>query len=307
MRSIGLTLLIVVGALQLAAADEPAREKKVLYIGIDGCRFDALRKAETPNLDALMEEGCWHDGTLILGDRYRENDTISGPGWSTILTGVWADKHGVNDNQFRGKNYDEYPHFFTRLKEVRPDAYTISVVTWLPIQDHIVRDADEGIGVAPVNARYGEADLTAARTMAELLKERDPTAAFYYIANVDETGHRYGFHPTVPEYIAAIEDADRLVGQVVDAVRSRSTYDKEDWLILVTSDHGGQGRGHSGGHDDPEVLNSFSIVSGRGALRGRMEGQPYLVDVPVTALAFLGVPLDPEWKLDGRPIGLREE
>lgn len=69
----------------------------MLYLGIDGARFDALQAATTPTLAA----GIHSDTCLILGDRYRENDTISGPGWSTILTGVWADKHGVNDNSFK--------------------------------------------------------------------------------------------------------------------------------------------------------------------------------------------------------------
>jgi hypothetical protein len=45
---------------------------------------------------------------------------LAGPGWSSFLTGVWADKHGVNDNTFRGQNYDEYPHFFVHLKRAFP-------------------------------------------------------------------------------------------------------------------------------------------------------------------------------------------
>jgi 3-hydroxy-3-methylglutaryl CoA synthase len=39
-----------------AVAAEPV--KKVLVIGIDGCRFDALKQADAPHLDALMEAGA---------------------------------------------------------------------------------------------------------------------------------------------------------------------------------------------------------------------------------------------------------
>ena len=49
----------------------------------------------------------------------------------------------------------------------------------------------------------------------------------------------------------------------------------------------------------------FAIVSGAAARRGKLDEQTYLVDVPVTALVHLGVPIDPKWKLDGKPIGLR--
>lgn len=284
-----------------------AAERKVLFIGIDGCRFDALRAAETPYLDQLIEEGCYDPATQILGDRYRENDTISGPGWSSILTGVWADKHGVNDNTFQGKNYQEYPHFFTRLKQARPEARTASIVDWVPIHLHIVSNADIGRAVVPVDNDYVDADVRSAEETAKILSEENPDAVFLYIGQVDETGHKVGFHPTVPEYIAAIERADALVGKALTAMRQRETYEVEEWLVLVTSDHGGQGTGHGGGHNVPEILNSFMIVSGPAAQQGRLDQTTYLVDVPVTALAYLGVELEPEWKLDGRPVGLRTD
>ena len=123
-------------------ADLNIPEGRVLVIGIDGVRPDALRIADTPAIDELISEGAFTNNTKILGDRYRENETISGPGWSSFLTGVWADKHGVNDNTFRGQNYDEYPHFFVHLKRAFPEAITGSFVDWEPIDTFILRDAD---------------------------------------------------------------------------------------------------------------------------------------------------------------------
>jgi len=77
--------------------------------------------------------------------------------------------------------------------------------------------------------------------------------------------------------------------------------------VLVTSDHGGKGTGHGNGHDVPEIRNSFTIVSGPAAARGRLDEVTHLVDVPFTALVHLGVSIDPTWKLDGRVIGLRDK
>ena len=289
----------------MAWASGAEQQKKVLYLGIDGCRFDALRVANTPHLDRLIDQGCYDDQTQILGKRYQGNDTISGPGWSSILTGVWADKHGVNDNQFRGKNYERFPHFFSRLKEVQPEARTVSVVTWGPIHEHIVSAADVDISVSTDDADYERADAEGADHVVQALAESDSTVVFYYIGQVDETGHKYGFHPSVPPYIEAIERADALVGRVLKALEARESYANEAWLILVTSDHGGKGTSHSKGHDIPEIRNSFAVVSGSMAHRGRIEGTTYLVDVPVTALSYLGIPLKAEWELDGRPIGLK--
>lgn len=295
-------------ALQAAdeVADKTEKVKKVLYLGIDGCRFDSIGAADTPNLDRLMKEGCYTGQCLILGDRYRKNDTISGPGWSTILTGVWADKHGVHDNEFKGSNYQEYPHFFARLKEVMPKAYTASVVDWIPIQQYIVSAADIGAVFPPIDGDYVKTDESGSKAAVKILTERDPTVLFYYIGQVDETGHKHGFHPTVEEYVAAIETADKHVGEVLDAMRSRKTFADEDWLVVVTSDHGGKGTGHGGGHNDPEILNSFLIVSGPAAENGQLDDTIYLVDAVATVLAHLGVNAKAEWKLDGRPVGLKK-
>jgi predicted AlkP superfamily pyrophosphatase or phosphodiesterase len=289
-----------------ATAAEPV--KKVLYIGIDGTRFDAIEKADTPNLDALMKDGIHSPTCLILGERYQKNDTISGPGWSSILTGVWADKHGVHDNGFTGDRYKEFPHFFARLKEVRPDVKTASFVTWEPIHSKITSAADVSINYEQKDHGvfdYDRYDTQATDQAVKQLTDSNPDALFLYFGQVDVAGHTHGFHPTVPEYVAAIERADKLVGRAVAAVKARETFAEEDWLILVTSDHGGKGTGHSTGHMVPEILNSFLIVSGPAAKRGTFAEQVYLVDVPVTALAHLGVKAKDEWKLDGRPVGLK--
>ncbi len=290
-----------------AIAAEPA--KKVLYIGIDGTRFDAIEKAATPNLDALIANGIHSPTCLILGERYQKNDTISGPGWSSILTGVWADKHGVHDNSFNGRKYEQFPHFFARLKEVRPDAKTASFVTWKPIAEYITSAAnvneqfeEKAKGSVEDYDRY---DSQATDAAVQHLSEANPDAVFLYIGQVDVAGHTHGFHPSVPEYVAAIERADKLVGRALAAVKGRKSFADEDWLVVVTSDHGGQGKGHGGGHKIPEILNSVLIVSGPAARRGTFDEQVYLVDAPVTVLAHLGIKPKDEWKLDGRVVGLK--
>ncbi|WP_339729528.1 LamG-like jellyroll fold domain-containing protein [uncultured Gimesia sp.] len=144
---VGILSCVIVATFLLPSlsAKEPVGErsqKRVLIIGMDGTRPDALAKAKTPTFDRLIREGAFTDEADILGTRYQKNDTISGPGWSSILTGVWADKHGVHDNKFKGKNYELFPHFFKRLKRQRPDAKTASLVSWGPIHEHILSEAD---------------------------------------------------------------------------------------------------------------------------------------------------------------------
>jgi len=66
--------------------------KKVLLIGIDGCRADALELANTPTIDNLIANGVYSPDAL------NDDITISGPGWSAILCGVWSGKHLSVDN-----------------------------------------------------------------------------------------------------------------------------------------------------------------------------------------------------------------
>ena len=97
-----------------------AQVNKVLVIGLDGCRPDALDVANTPYIDSLIENGAYAVG--------RGNPrSSSGPCWSSILCGVWSDKHGVTDNSFSGSNYGEYPDFLTIIERLKPSLRTVGI------------------------------------------------------------------------------------------------------------------------------------------------------------------------------------
>lgn len=301
----GIFYLVLTAVSAAWAADVP--QKRVLVIGIDGTRRDALLEAKTPNIDKLLKQGAFAENTQILGERYQKNDTVSGPGWSSFLTGVWADKHGVNDNSFKGKNYEKYPHFFAYVKKEFPQAVTASFVDWEPIDKQIVSHAD----IRKVYPAHGADDYTlkdqsVTEDTVKLLKNEDPHVVVSYLGAIDETGHKFGFHPSVPEYMKAIETVDHRIGEILSSLFSRENFEQERWLILVSTDHGGRGTGHGGGHEYPEIRNTFLIVSGQDSAVGTIEEQTYVVDLPVTALVHLGVQIDPAWKLDGHAVGLKK-
>ncbi len=96
-------------------------KKKVLIIGVDGCRPDALLAADASTAGSFVRRGASSFDTQTC--RF----SVSGPGWSSMLTGVWEDKHGVTDNTFAGARYSEYPHFFGRVRQLMPEASSASV------------------------------------------------------------------------------------------------------------------------------------------------------------------------------------
>ena len=159
---------------------------KVLIIGIDGCRPDALKAATTPNLDALIQAGIIFEGTDIREPAGTDKaDTISGPGWSNLLTGVWPDKHNVLDNKFTQPNYDRYPHMFARLKEARPESVTASFSTWPPIERTIVSAADVSRNFSDEPKDYVRWDQEAAEACAEYLRTQDSDLVICYQGEVD--------------------------------------------------------------------------------------------------------------------------
>lgn len=312
MKSLPVVLVLLIAGLVASPSWGQGPNRKVLIIGTDGTRLDALERAETPNLDRLIQKGTLFRGTKILDpDRKTKPDTVSGPGWSNLLTGVWPDKHGVLDNKFEGSRYQEFPHFFVRLKESLPAAKTASFSAWDPIDQKIVAGADVSKDSLPGDkGDWSAADVESTRSCIEYLKSNDPAAVVLYLGQVDETGHNHGFHPLIGHYIAAIERVDGLVGETLAALEARPTYKEEDWLVIVCTDHGGRATNHGGGHQYPEITETFLIVSGAAAEQGKPEGSTEptrQVDVVATAFAHLGIELKSEWKLDGTPVGLRKK
>jgi hypothetical protein len=73
--------------------------------------------------------------------------------------------------------------------------------------------------------------------------------------------------------------------------------------VIVSTDHGRTPQGGHGG-DSPEETNIFITVSGPSAARGALPDGAGIVDVAATALTHLLGGVDPDWDLDGRPVGL---
>ena len=291
-----LLFIVALATSARGAEPDPAQPappvKKVLIIGIDGCRPDALLAAKAPHLQGQIAAGAFSDQTQT------GKDTVSGPGWSSMLTGVWADKHGVRNNEFKNSNYEKYPHFFRRLKDSKPGLNLQSIVHWAPIHEKIMSGADLSVAVPT--------DALVAAGAVKVLSQKNPDVLFLHFDDVDSAGHAKGFHPTVPEYIQAIEKTDEYVGTVLAAVKARPTYAQEDWLILSSTDHGGKGTGHSGGANVPEIRTIYLIASGPSTIHGKIEQPTFVVDVAATAIAHLGVPILEAWELDGKPVGLKQ-
>jgi len=229
---------------------------------------------------------------------------MSGPGWTSILTGVDADKHGIYANGGYSDIDRSYPTLPGRVHEL--DLPTATAIHWQPIQVSIIED-----GV--VNEAMVGTDLEVADAMSESLENGDYDLHFVHFDDVDGAGHSSGFSPDNPDYLDTVRVTDGYVGRLIDAIAARATRSDENWLVVVTSDHGGLGNSHGG--VEPEIRAIPLIISGDGVSPGEFSGAGAVpgeldvgfvshLDVHPTVMQFLGFPPQEDWDLDGEVRGL---
>ncbi|MBB6548044.1 alkaline phosphatase family protein [Nonomuraea rubra] len=304
-----------------------AFRSKVLVVGMDGLRFDRLLALDAPVLAGLRSTGAYGTSRLPYGEagtprtespgevvpktpepgdggRVIRSRTDSGPGWSSIATGAWPDKHGVVDNGFGSPQFQKFPDFLTRAKRARPGLTTSAFFSWAALAEHgaFGPAIDHRFVLDGYAVGWATADKQVAEAAERHLAEDDSDAIFVYLGDTDEVAHDLG--PHCPEYAAALQTQDAYLGRLLDTIRARPSYRDERWTVLVTTDHGHVDEGGHGGTSDEE-RTVFVIAARLGAdLGGRPLDGPRLVDVGPTALAALGVPIDPDWDLDGAPLDL---
>lgn len=284
--------------------------KRVLIIGIDGMRDDALQAANAPNIAALAAQGViTHNAYAggVLGTTTQQ-PTLSGPGWSSITIGVWTDKHKVVDNAFTAyKNSvsTNYPHFFRRLKDAKPNCYLSSIVSWGSIEDSIVsKNASAFNYHVKASASTEEGLDTDVKNKAVAhLASANPDVLFLHFDQVDGAGHGSGFSPTNPAYLTAIHNVDTHIGSVIAAINARPQIAQEKWLVILTTDHGGSGTSHGGQSSEERtipLLVSGSVVNAPHVSKAN----PGHTAVPPTAMKYLGVPVNAAWGWASTDFGL---
>lgn len=263
--------------------------QKTLVIGVDGASFAKFGAAGVPNLEALMGAGITATSNLFANPMA---PTVSGPAWSSIATGVWPDKHTVKDNNFTAPNFGKYPDYLSRLEQATPEASTAVVGTWSPVPNTIF-----GPGVDLRLPGGNDAGTTA--KAADYLAHGNPDSMFVHLDEVDGAGHSGGTETEA--YLKALNRADGQVGQLIEAVRQRPSYSDEEWLIVVTSDHGHTLTGGHGGNSAGE-RQVFVIAQGGGIKPGSVRHDVKIADIAPTALRHAGIKASAEWDLDGRSI-----
>ena len=284
MATIALAIASVLSLAVPALAD--AKRPMALMIMVDGMRADAVETQYMPNL-AKLRNGEWQTGYKAAWSMDAQiapgSIPSSAPNHVSIATGVSPSKHKVTKNGDTSKgDFENYPTWLKRVADADSSKKALFIYkTWTD---------DDALGPdAHVTFESGTDAANAVSLAAKLASGDAPDATMYFIDVADDAGHASGFYPMSDQYRAALQTADGYIGACLNAIANRSTFADEDWLIMVTSDHGGYHVYHGEitvgrqGHTIPLVIAGQSVTA------GRIPGLPYNMDVAASALAHFNV------------------
>lgn len=296
--------------------DKPVH--KTVFMIVDGISDDVIQKVETPNLDAIAKEGAFLPAYVGGGaGTYSETPTISAVGYNSLLTGTWANKHNVWDNDIANPNY-RYWTIFRYFKEQYPAKRIAVFSTWLDNRTKLIGTGLDATGQLRMDYHFDgfeydtlmfphdeaatyirDIDNLVADEAAHKIRTEAPDMSWVYLQYTDNMGHQYGDHPKFHESIRLMDDQ---VGRIWNAVKEREEKFNEKWLVIITTDHGRSadtGKDHGG---QSERERSTWIVTNANEINGY--GQNYrvaVVDILPSIVDFMDISI-PKYRameLDG--------
>jgi hypothetical protein len=261
--------------------------RRVFVIGLDGAIGWAVREAHTPNIDAVLSEG------VVTYSAKTVFPSASFEAWGAMFHGVGPEKHKIRGGYPCPEDVP-WPSFFKVAQKVRPEAKCASFSCWEPINTHIIE-----LSCMCHSVSMPDPQLTAAAV--EYIRTNPPDLYFMQLDFIDGAGHSHGYGSR--KYLDQITATDVLVGEVIGAIRDAGVFDES--LIILLSDHGGEGRSHGGDH--PNCMNIFWGCRGPGIRRGvELEDEVNIMDTAAIVARALELEPPPGW--DARvPKGVFED
>ena len=277
-----------------------------------------MEKAPNPNIRRIQQAGRYKRA-YVGGDvgTYSETITISAPGYMNLITGTWGNKHNVYDNTVDHPNYN-YKNIFRLVKEQQPERKIAIFSTWVVNRLRLIGEGLASAGNIVFDYKFDgyeldqvtyphdanslyihQIDQRVVNEASKCIRNNAPDVSWVYLQYTDDMGHMYGDSEQMNQAISYVDDQ---MGQIYDAIEYRQRYHSEEWLLVITTDHGrdaATGREH--GSQSERERTTWVVMNRPEANRYFEEYEPAIVDLMPTMMRFMGVtiPVESERELDG--------
>ncbi len=302
----------------LGAVSAYGDERKAIFIIVDGIPADVIESVSTPNLDAIAgARGYTRSYVGGAPGEESESPTVSAVGYNSLLTGTWSNKNNVWTNDVVEPNY-EYWDIFRIVKNHDSALQTAIFSTWTDNRTKLVGDGLDAAGGYKLDhyadgfeldterfphdlmATYiREIDEVVANETAEYVASEGPDLSWVYLEYTDDVAHRFG---DGAEMTAAVELMDDQLGRIWNAVEQRQRTTDENWMVIVTTDHGRDAEtGMSHGGQTARERTAW-IVTNVESLNARFRETPAIVDIlpSIAKHMQLDMPVAIREQLDGQ-------
>ena len=257
---------------------EENMEQKIVLVVVDGLRADALSLLDLPFIKKLKT-----NSTFCLKAR-SVVPALTLPCMTSMFHGVEPDRHSIFTNEWAPQirpikglveqldDFGKRCAFFTTSEEVR-DVCRVN-----HLEQHLCFNA----------YRQSNADEKVTSEAIQYVKEAMPDFMLVHLKGTDIAGHRYGYGSE--EYLQAVKQDVLLLEKIYEAV-------KEEHLI-VTADHGGEGRNHGG--NTPANIFVPMFFYGESFGRNQELENCSITDIAKTVASILGVPPVRDWEGENR-------
>jgi len=265
---------------------QQAVKRKVLFISVDGLVGQELKKSVPANMAELIKTSKYTFNALA------DENTGDASAWMTMMSGVTYSNHQINDDSYipkpdeddPHKNVAGYPSMLYRISTVAPSMKTTVVSRSVSLNDKLLVSANETYN--------GATDEDVKTKVLDLFNTKNTDFMIVQFTSLLDAGKKGGFTVSNSEYADALKKVDGYIGEITKGLAARKNYQNEDWLIIVTSNHGGIGNSYGG--STLQERNTFAIFQNKNFKSAELTGKP---------MSYVRM-----WGYDGtgnKPLGVR--
>jgi predicted AlkP superfamily pyrophosphatase or phosphodiesterase len=233
-----------------------------------------------PNLLAMMKDGAYTLTARTI------NYSVTLPAHASMLSGLCQSKHGVD--------WDVLTHYkgYSKGVDIFDQAHAAGLKTAMIVSKEKLRQLAEPETTDVFILVQGEAVAIMNTAIEQIPLGFD--LMFIHFGIPDDRGHKYEWMSNA--YLMALRHEDAALALLLSALDQYGIRDST--LIIITADHGGHDREHSG--TVMEDLLIPWVAYGPGIQPGMLAGPVSIMDTAPTVAYALGLPSQPEW--DGIPV-----